>query len=107
MQCSACGQDNPEGMKFCGECGAPFKHQCLQCGFENPPRFKFCGECGAPFAQQAEVRLKSKGHPPIPHPQPPATYTPPHLAERILAEQAAMEARGATDGERKTIILRP
>src|SRR5258705_12662671 len=27
--------------------------------------------------------------------QPPASYTPPHLAERILAEQAAMEARGA------------
>jgi len=27
-------------------------------------------------------------------PQPPASYTPPHLAERILAEQAAMEARG-------------
>src|SRR5262249_41734730 len=35
--------------------------------------------------------------------QSPARYTPPHLAERILAEQAAMEARGAADGERKTI----
>src|SRR5215813_6570991 len=34
---------------------------------------------------------------------PPATYTPPHLAERIRAEQAALEARGAADGERKTI----
>ena len=38
-----------------------------------------------------------------PQPQPPASYTPPHLAERILAEQAAMEARGSADGERKTI----
>src|SRR5262249_52271953 len=28
---------------------------------------------------------------------------PPHLDERILIEQAAMEARGATEGERKTI----
>ena len=34
---------------------------------------------------------------------PPASYTPQHLAERIRAEQAAMESRGATDGERKTI----
>ncbi len=33
----------------------------------------------------------------------PIAYTPPHLAERIRAEQAALEARGATDGERKTI----
>jgi class 3 adenylate cyclase/tetratricopeptide (TPR) repeat protein len=35
--------------------------------------------------------------------QSPATYTPPHLAERIRAEQAAMEARGTVDGERKVI----
>src|SRR5436309_8526536 len=33
----------------------------------------------------------------------PITYTPPHLAERIRAEQAAMEARGSAEGERKTI----
>jgi hypothetical protein len=37
------------------------------------------------------------------HSQSPASYTPPHLAERILAEQAAMESRGSADGERKTI----
>src|SRR5207249_9376617 len=36
-------------------------------------------------------------------PQTPASYTPPHLAEHIRAEQAAMEARGVADGERKTI----
>src|SRR5713226_982100 len=40
---------------------------------------------------------------PIPSLQPPVSSTPRHLAERILAEQAAMEARGAADGERKTI----
>jgi class 3 adenylate cyclase len=33
----------------------------------------------------------------------PASYTPSHLAERIRAEQAALEARGASEGERKTI----
>src|SRR5438552_1874797 len=40
---------------------------------------------------------------PVSGSQTPASYTPQHLAERILAEQAAMEARGVTDGERKTI----
>ena len=39
----------------------------------------------------------------VPQAQPPSTYTPQHLAERIRAEQAAMESRGAADGERKTI----
>src|SRR5437867_3488532 len=33
----------------------------------------------------------------------PISYTPPHLVERIRAEQAALEARGASEGERKTI----
>jgi class 3 adenylate cyclase len=38
-----------------------------------------------------------------PNTQPPVSYTPKHLAERIRAEQAALEARGVTEGERKTI----
>jgi class 3 adenylate cyclase/predicted ATPase len=33
----------------------------------------------------------------------PVSYTPPHLANRIRVEQAALEARSGTDGERKTI----
>src|SRR5262245_26808025 len=36
-------------------------------------------------------------------PQSPASYTPLHLAERIRAAQAALEAQGSGDGERKTI----
>src|SRR5207245_2995217 len=46
-------------------------------------------------AKKREIRDKTV--------QPPASYTPPHLAERIRVEQAALEARGAPDGERKTI----
>jgi len=38
-----------------------------------------------------------------PDPQPPSSYTPQHLAARILAEQQAMESRSSADGERKTI----
>ncbi|EHP41322.1 ATP synthase subunit beta [Cupriavidus basilensis OR16] len=35
----------------------------------------------------------------------PIQYTPPHLAERIRAEQVAREARGEAGGERKTITV--
>jgi class 3 adenylate cyclase len=96
-------------MKFCGECGAPLKNRCPQCGFDNPPRFKFCGECGTPLTRQAGVRdlqsaVTSTQHL-TPSTQPPISYTPKHLAERILAERAAMEARGSTDGERKTVTV--
>ena len=50
MKCPTCEFDNPEGMKFCGGCGAPLVGHCPSCGTVNPPHFKFCGECGESLA---------------------------------------------------------
>ena len=90
MRCLQCDTDNPDGARFCIECGAALQNRCPNCGGENVPRAKFCMECGTSLAR-------------LPNPQSPAPNPPPHLAERIRAEQAALEARGAVDGERKTI----
>jgi class 3 adenylate cyclase/tetratricopeptide (TPR) repeat protein len=49
MRCSSCGAENPQGLKFCNECAAPFKRRCGTCGFENTATAKFCGECAAPL----------------------------------------------------------
>ena len=51
----------------------------------------------------AREESSSSSQPPTSNSQSPASYTPQHLAERIRAEQAAMESRGAAEGERKTI----
>jgi hypothetical protein len=71
------------------------------------------GETGETSLRSSVQRLESKDRSPTPNTQPPASrprtpdfpgfWTPAHLAERIRAEQAAREARGATDGERKII----
>ena len=61
------------------------------------------GDSGAGSAPSEARGSSAPATPPTP---PPASYTPPHLAERIRAEQAAMEARGAADGERKIITAR-
>ena len=58
---------------------------------------------GASPVLSPESRVLSPPQSPAPNPQAPASYTPPHLAERIRAEQAAMESRGSAEGERKTI----
>src|SRR5215471_3040131 len=57
MRCARCGFANPEGTKFCGECGSPLTNRCPSCGAENPPLFKFCGQCGTTLTG----RQKAKG----------------------------------------------
>ncbi|QUN32446.1 AAA family ATPase (plasmid) [Cupriavidus sp. KK10] len=99
MRCTNCGSENPDGAKFCEACGARLVRPCPNCGHESSPLAKFCAECGVSLTGSTEgapraEKLASAA---------PIHYTPLHLAERILAEQAAMEARGATAGERKTI----
>ena len=53
--CPNCAALNPEGVKFCQDCGtklgAPAKAFCGQCGTENPPGTKFCGSCGAKMGE--------------------------------------------------------
>src|SRR5262245_13018288 len=107
MRCANCGSDNRMGAKFCDECATPLPLACPTCGTENRPGAKFCNECATPFTEQSRVQgLASHVQAPqhlAPSTQSPASYTPKHLAERIRAEQVALEARGAPDGERKTI----
>ncbi len=47
--CTACGYRNPEGVKFCQECGAKLgvNTLCPLCGAKLTPGVRFCGECGA------------------------------------------------------------
>lgn len=101
MRCTKCGFDNPARGRFCEECGHVLGRTCLQCGHESPATAKFCGACGA--ALPAPGSLLASGSVPANFVGAPVLYTPAHLAERILAERAAMEARGQEAGERKTI----
>jgi class 3 adenylate cyclase len=90
MKCPRCQHENPPQAKFCLECGARVALTCTQCRSELPAGAKFCLECGAPVASQvaAEPRFTS-----------PDSYTPEHLAEKILTSKSALE------GERKQVTV--
>ena len=88
MKCPRCQAENPAGMRFCGQCAAPLACVCPSCGASNPPENKFCGLCAAPLDKPAQPRFDA-----------PESYTPKHLAERILTSKAALE------GERKQVTV--
>src|SRR5262245_58155062 len=89
MRCSSCGSDNREGRKFCAGCGAELTLACVACGSKNRSGERFCGECGKPLAGTAQ---------PAQSPDP-RSYTPKHLAEKILSSRSALE------GERKQVTV--
>ncbi|MCW3678752.1 adenylate/guanylate cyclase domain-containing protein [Burkholderia cenocepacia] len=102
MRCANCGSMNPAGVRFCAGCGVMLLRTCPRCGHDERPAAKFCSECGAALGDSRD--MQSARARPVAEPSvAPIHYTPHHLAERILAEQAAMEVRGETAGERKTV----
>src|SRR4029434_6149661 len=89
MKCPRCQQENSPQAKFCVECATPFAFRCSNCGTQLPAGAKFCFECATPVST---ARL-------TPRFVSPETYTPTHLAERILTSKAALE------GERKKVTV--
>jgi class 3 adenylate cyclase/tetratricopeptide (TPR) repeat protein len=75
-------------VRFCGQCAAPLAAVCPSCGASNPPDNKFCGQCATPVAKPAQPHFGS-----------PESYTPKHLAEKILTSKSALE------GERKQVTV--
>jgi len=101
MKCAKCQSQNREGVKFCEECGAPLAVTCQSCGAELAPGKKFCGSCGAPTGAPAAapVAAPAAAAERADRFASPESYTPKHLAEKILTSKSAME------GERKSVTV--
>src|SRR4051794_35937863 len=92
MACLACGLENRPEARFCNGCGAALAVRCASCGQVNPPGSRFCDACGhglvaSPTADRTASAMT------------PQTYTPKHLAEKILAGREALQ------GERKQVTV--
>src|SRR5262252_10695708 len=90
MDCLRCRHANPPGSNYCLGCGARLGSSCPSCANDLPAGARFCNKCGAPLEQSAilDTRFAS-----------PESYTPRHLAEKILVSKSAIE------GERKQVTV--
>ena len=91
MICPECQHENPEDARFCNGCGHKLELTCPKCGKANPPGSWFCNGCGHGLAEPKES-------PPNDYDEP-HSYTPKHLADKILTTRSAVE------GERKVVTV--
>ena len=88
MKCPRCQHDNPQGARFCEECATSLARTCSNCGMALSATAKFCHACAHPVGGGAGTPSRS-----------PDSYTPTHLAEKILTSKTALE------GERKQVTV--
>ena len=91
MKCPKCQTENEEPRRFCRKCGEKLLLVCPDCKFENLPGDVFCGGCGKNLKDEKES-------PAIDYTEP-QSYTPKHLAEKILTTRSSLE------GERKIVTV--
>jgi class 3 adenylate cyclase len=84
--CAGCRRENPPDAAFCAGCGAGLVPVCPACRRPNAADARFCNGCGRPLGAS-------------PAGPAPGSYTPKHLAEKVLASRAALE------GERKQVTV--
>jgi class 3 adenylate cyclase/tetratricopeptide (TPR) repeat protein len=83
MVCPSCRCENPDHARYCASCSAPLREP-----IDPVERARFCVHCGQPLPLAASsVRAA------------PGTYTPKHLADKILTSRSALE------GERKQVTV--
>jgi ribosomal protein L40E len=96
MDCLQCATENPEGAKFCLNCGTALIMVCPRCNAVLPLQARFCIECGAQVGAPSEAALP---------PEQDSYETnlrrlvPEEYAERLLARQGQM------GHERRTVTL--
>ncbi|HVO22332.1 MAG TPA: adenylate/guanylate cyclase domain-containing protein [Candidatus Margulisiibacteriota bacterium] len=107
MRCAQCQTESLADAAFCDGCGSPLEVACAACGTANRITARFCRSCGRALrATPTEVpgaHRTGKTPEEVDSRQSradsPRSYTPRHLAEKILNNRSALE------GERKQVTV--
>lgn len=108
MKCWNCGAENPEGAKFCHNCGQPQQHKCPNCGTVNPASNKFCFNCGHNL--QAGAPAPAAAPAPSAPAARPAPATRDALVEKYMTKEVAAKLEAArssrtVEGERRIVTI--
>jgi class 3 adenylate cyclase len=113
MDCPKCATQNPDGARFCFNCGNSLVLACRSCGTELPAGAKFCFSCGTPVAAEESPSPPEPVDQPVPEtePTPPDTAEPSadvlqrYIPRGLMAKLEAARDSGLMEGERKIVTI--
>ncbi len=108
MPCPNCQTQNPQGARFCLNCGSPLALSCPQCGTSLPPEAKFCFNCGHQLgAKEPSTPITAAQTRPPARPAPsPESRLHQFIPKELLAKlqrQSSAQMSGAVEGERRIV----
>src|SRR5262245_26693788 len=115
MKCANCEAVNPDGARFCSNCGNALTIACVNCGTPLTPNAKFCFNCGHPVGSPT-------GGAPVSVPVqaatvPTQTTTAPaaleseterlqrYIPKEFLSKLEAARANRSMEGERRNVTV--
>lgn len=110
MKCPHCATENPEGAKFCFNCGQALAMTCPECATSLPPNAKFCFNCGHQMAGPAPTPAATPA-PPSPSPAPAVQTAPSEsrlqqfIPKELLAKLDSARSGGGMEGERRVVTM--
>lgn len=90
VNCQRCGHENPEGSKFCAQCGNQLARVCPVCSTPARPDDKFCSNCGTQLS--TEESAPERDH---------TRYAPEAMLDKITEARSGR----AMQGERRTVTM--
>lgn len=105
MKCWNCGFENPQGAKFCSNCGQPQNKTCPNCNTQNPGDAKFCFHCGHNFRALISDTQTAPA-PPATTPNPlPQSLVEKYMTKQVAAKLDAARTSRAVEGERRIVTI--
>ena len=110
MNCPSCQTANPDGAKFCFNCGAALALTCSHCGAPLPAGAKFCSNCGTKVGDSTAARSGLEAPPPGTAARPVELSTAPEsrldqfIPKELLAKLRSAQS-SSMQGERRVVTM--
>jgi class 3 adenylate cyclase/tetratricopeptide (TPR) repeat protein len=112
MKCPNCDTQNPDGARFCFNCGNELSLKCSNCDTSLPAGAKFCFKCGQSTVGEPKDQLAAAT---VVSPAPPAVTRPEaqqasetlqrYIPGELLAKLESARQAGLMEGERRVVTI--